>query len=220
VINAIHEKAAALGVVDVLIPSTDAYVTAVCYIGSKSLSHVLSCIERNKERLLAIGPASQGAQKQIITSVLEYWKDQPGIAVNIVDKLLNYAVITPMVVIEWALVDHLDSGKMLAESYIYEMVSTTVFKVTNRIRQIIAARNQHGLPAEQVQMLDDTLTKERADMRELFAVIDDALTGVATGANDAMIESFDGEEKEQEMLQSWGRRWLAVFRRKLAVEEA
>ncbi|TKA53932.1 hypothetical protein B0A49_12580, partial [Cryomyces minteri] len=220
VINAIHEKAAALGVVDVLIPSTDAYVTAICYIGSKSLSHVLSCIERNKERLLAIGPASRGAQKQIITSVLEYWKDQPGIAVNIVDKLLNYAVITPMIVIEWAIVDHLDSGRMLAESYIYEMVSTTVFKVTNRIRQIIAARNQHGLPAEQVQMLDNTLTKERESMRELFAVIDDTLTGVATGANDAMIESFDGEEKEQEMLQSWGRRWLAVFRRKLAVEEA
>src|SRR4051794_13043061 len=110
ILNLVREKAVGMGVADPLIPSTDAYVTSICAIGSKSLSHVLSCIERCKERLLAIGPQSETARRQIITSVMDYWKDQPGIGVNIIDKLLNYTILTPMSVIEWALIYHNDQG--------------------------------------------------------------------------------------------------------------
>ena len=219
-ITQIQEEAASHGVDDVLLPSTDAYVTAICFIGSKSLSHVLSCIERCKERLLAIGPQSSGARRQIITSVMEYWKEQPGIGVNIIDKLLNYTILTPMSVIEWVLIDHTDGGNVLIYSHIYEMVSTTVFKVTNRVRQIVGARNQVGLPEAQVKMLDETLEKERAEQAELFKVIEDALLGNAQGSQDEMMENGDGSTEEEALLRGWGERWLRVFRRKFAVEEA
>ena len=219
-ITKLQEEAASLGVEDPLVPSTDAYVTAICFIGSKSLSHVLSCIERCKERLLAIGPQSSGARRQIISSVMDYWKEQPGIGVNIIDKLLNYTILTPMSVIEWALMDHADGGNVLIYSHVYEMVSTTVFKVTDRVRQIVDARNQAGLPAPQVKMLDETLEKERAEQAELFKVIEDALLGIAHGCQDEMMENGDGGSDEEALLRGWGQRWLRVFRRKFAVEEA
>lgn len=219
-LSEIERQAQSLGVVDPLVTSTDAYVTAICYIGSKSLSHVLSCIERCKERLLSIGPQSEFARRQIITSVMEYWREKPGVGVNVVDKLLNYTILTPMSVITWALVDNIGKGKILTQAHIYEMVASTMHKVTNRVRQIVVARNQRALPSEQVSILDETLTKERGDMVELFAVIEDALAGVAMGVVDEMAESADQDGSEDSLLRGWGARWLRVFRRKMAVEEA
>lgn len=220
VLNEIQRLAAEHGVTDDLIPSTDAYMTAICAIGSKSLSHALSYVDRCKDRLLAVGARSEAARRQIITSVVEYWKDQPGVAVNLVSMLLNYSIITPMSVIEWALHDHLDRGRALARPYIYELVNSTMSKVTNRARGIVQARNDPSLPADQRAILDQTLASERQSMRELFAAIDDAVAGVASAANDEMIERFDGESPEQSLVQTWGERWARVWRRKAAVEEA
>ncbi|MCJ1385922.1 hypothetical protein MMC17_009046 [Xylographa soralifera] len=219
-INAIQDLSIDQGHPDVLIPSTDAYVTSICFLGSKSLSHVLSCIERCKERLLAIGSSSEPARRQIIMSVMAYWAEKPGIGVNIVDKLLNYTILTPTSVIEWVLVDQLARGKILTHAHIYEMVASTVHKVTNRVRQIAIARNQRGLPADQKAMLDETLKKERAEMKALFTLVEDALRGVAEGSADSIAESADQDEEGEALLRGWGRRWLRVFRRKLAVEEA
>ena len=219
-ISSIQDAALEQGVVDTLIPSTDAFVTSICCAGAKSLSHILSYIERCKDRLLAIGPASKAAQRQIVSSVMEYWAEKPGVGVNIVDKLLNYTILTPQSVIEWALVDKLDGGKILTRAHTYEMIASTVYKVTNRVRQIMRARNQKGLPAEQVALLDDTLAKERSQMVDLFAVLEDALKGIAEDSADATIESQGQDREDGSLLLSWGRRWLRVFRRKMAVEQA
>lgn len=151
---------------------------------------------------------------------MEYWREKPGVGVNVVDKLLNYTILTPMSVITWALVDNIGKGKVLTNAHIYEMVASTMHKVTNRIRQIVGARNQRALPIEQVTILDETLTKERGDMAELFLVIEDALSGVAMGVVDEMAESADQDGSEDTLLRGWGARWLRVFRRKMAVEEA
>ncbi len=218
--SAIESQALSLGVSDPLVPSTDAFVTSICYVGSKSLSHVLSCIERCKDRLLAIGPRSETARRQIITSVMDYWREKPGVGVNVVDKLLNYTILTPLSVIQWALVDNLGKGELLTHAHVYEMVASTMHKVTNRIRQIVLARNQLGLPTEQVSILDETLRKERADMGVLFGTVEDALVGIASGMADEMAESKDQDEDENALLRAWGARWLRVFRRKMAVEEA
>lgn len=217
--TAIESEALALGVSEPLLPSTDAFVTSICYVGSKSLSHVLSCIERCKEHLLAIGPQSEPARRQIITSVMEYWREKPGVGVNVVDKLLNYTILTPLSVIHWVLVDHLGNGEILTHAHIYEMVASTMHKVTNRVRQIVAARNQLGLPTEQASILDETFRKERGDMGLLFATLEDALVGIATGVADEMAESNDQDEPVRALLRAWGARWLRVFRRKMAVEE-
>ena len=216
----IESTASSLSVPHPLVPSTDAYVTAICFLGSKSLSHVLSCIERCKERLLGIGAKSETARRQIISSVMAYWAEKPGVGVNMVDKLLNYTILTPMTVIEWALIENIGRGEILTQAHIYEMVASTMHKVTNRVRQIVTARNQPDLPSDQVAVLDETLTKERAEMQNLFAVVEGALAGVADGSVDAMAESRNQDEEGEAMLRGWGGRWLRVFRRKMAVEEA
>lgn len=219
-LSTIEEAAGSLGVADPLVPSTDAYVTAICFLGSKSLSHVLSQIERCKDRLLSIGVQSELARRQIITSVMEYWQEKPGIGVNVVDKLLNYTILTPISVVLWGLNDQLGKGDALVLSQTFEMVSSTVTKVTNRVRQIVVARNQPGLPGDQVAILDETLSKERDEMGKLFDVIEDGLVGVAGGIVDDLLESADQDLQGEAMLRGWGRRWLRVFRRKMAVEEA
>jgi nuclear cap-binding protein subunit 1 len=218
--NIIQEAASERGVTDPLVPSTDVYMTCVCFAGSKSLSHILSYIERCKTRLLSIGSSSAAARRQIVDSVMQYWAEKPGIGINIVDKLLNYTILTPLSVVEWALVDKLERGKILTAAHIYEMIASTTYKVTNRVRQIVTARSQPGLAVEQVKMLEDTLEKERASMVDLFTVIEDALRGIAEGSADAMAESQDQDEEGESLLRAWGRRWLRVFRRKMAVEQA
>lgn len=219
VLDSAQEQATNQGL-DPLVVTTDIYMTAILSIGSKSLSHVLSTIDRCKDRLLAVGPQSEPARRQVITSVVDFWKDQPGTAVNIVDKLLNYTIVTPMGVVQWALTDHIDRGRALAAAQIYEMVSTTMFKVTNRLEQLLQHRNDVTVPFEHRQQYDQVLPRERQSMRELFAAIEDAVAGVASGAQDEMIERFEGGEEEQEMVKAWGARWARVWRRKAAVEEA
>lgn len=216
IIQQIHQQVLDMSLGDPLVASTDAYMTAICYIGSKSLSHVLSSIERCKERLLSVGAASPAARKQIIESVMVYWKDQPGIGVNIVDKLLNYTILSPTSVMEWALTQE---GSRLSEAFVFEMVSATVGKVTKRVRQVITAKNAQGLLLEQKKLLDDTVNSERVNMKELFQLMEDALVGWATGSKDQQVETGD-VGSEDAMIKQWGERWLRVFRRKFAVEEA
>ena len=228
--NAIRQLAEERGIADPLIPATDAFVTSLCFVGAKSLSHVLSCIDRCKDRLVDVGSQSDAARKQIITSVLAYWHDHPGVGVNIVDKLLNYTLLTPTSVVEWALVDHVDGGAALARSHVYEMVSMTVSKVANRVRQVLGSRLEPGLPSEQAQLLDDTLQRERAAQSRLFGVIEQALIGFAEAGSskDDMIEVIDNDDDDDDtsrspnraLIRDWAVRWLRVFRRRCAVEEA
>lgn len=223
-LDQVEQLAREQGVEDPLVQSTDVYMTCILHIGSKSLSHVLSCIERCKERLLAIGPQSEAGRRQIISSVISYWQFHPGTAVNIIDKLLNYTIITPESVVQWALNDNLQNGRALADAKIYEMVTVTMNKVSNRMGQIVKARNDIVLagstPADEPNPLDETLARERQAMRDLFAHILDSVEGVKNASADSMIERFDGESVEQELVQGWGKRWAAVFGRRAAVQEA
>lgn len=219
VIDQIHDMAGTLALPP-LIASTDAYVTAICYIGSKSLSHVLSCIERCKDRLLNIGAESEEARRQIITSVMAYWNDQPGVGVNIVDKLLNYTILTPASVVHWALVDNVGEGEKLAEPYVFEMVWSTVKKVTSRIRGLVISENAMAAGDEQKVELNDTIERERKKMKELAQIMEEALLAWAQGNKDEMLEVGDGSSESEALVRQWGERWLKVFRRRFAAEEA
>lgn len=221
-IDRIHEQATEQGIAEVLVPSTDAFVTAICRMGAKSLSHVLSCIERGKDRLLEISN-HEIARRQIVASVVEYWKDQPGVAVRIIDILLNYTILAPMTVIQWVFDSHMGAGEALTQSWVYEMVSNTVVKVTNRNRQIASARLQKGLPQEQIDMVEATLAKDRDNAREMFKYIEDSMRGVAEGSTDGLLEKQTNgalTEEEIQLIKAWGKRWHTVFLRKAQVEES
>lgn len=224
-LEAIESLATTQGLDEPSLPAIDAYVTSICYLGSKSLSHMLSQIERCKDRLLALGSRAEPATRlQIISSVMDYWAEKPGIGVSVVDKLLNYTILTPTSVVLWALgPDRIGIGDPLCHAYIYEMVAGTVSKVTQRVRQIVTASHSAlQQPDEQTAaLLGETLTKEREAMRVLFGIIEDGLIGIADGSADAVAESAAQDDGVSiTLLRRWGRRWLLVFRRWQAVEEA
>lgn len=222
VIERIHSQAIDQGL-DPLVASTDVFTTAVLYVGSKSLSHVLAAIERTKERLLDAGATSDSARAQIITAVMDFWSAHPGVAKQIIEKLLNYGIVNPVAVVQWAIIRFAGKtkGEALAYSYIYEMVFNTVAKVTGRVRQVVSG----GQTAGDVDMsADETREAEVKAMRELFRVLEDSLLGWASGSKDELMEDGSLEDSAREerdrLVKRWGQRWLRVVRRRSAIEEA
>lgn len=133
------------------------------------------------------------------------------------DKLLNYTILSPSSVIEWAVAQN---GRRLGMSYVYEMVGATIGKVTNRVRQVVSAKKVSGLSPEQKTTMEQTVAVERQSMKDLFTLMEDSLVSWATGSKDQAMETGDGNSGEEAMIRQWGARWLRVFRRKFAVEEA
>ncbi|KAG9250873.1 MIF4G like-domain-containing protein [Emericellopsis atlantica] len=200
---------------DPYVTCTDVFMTAVCWVGSKSLSHVLACIDRTKARLLELSNASEASRMQVVTAVMSYWHAHPGVAISIIEKLLNYSVITPIAVINWALQGNestsgASGGEALAKAHVFEIVSNTVAKVTNRVRQLYASDEAD----------DEARAKEAQAMKDMFRTMNDTLTSWANGNKDQMIETGDGSSDREAMIQRWGQRWLRVFQRKAALEEA
>ncbi|KAJ4054917.1 Nuclear cap-binding protein subunit 1 [Fusarium oxysporum] len=200
---------------DPIVASTDVFMTAVCWVGSKSLSHVLACIDRTKGRLLEAGNSSEAARAQIISAVMSYWHAHPGVALSIIEKLLNYSILTPFTVVDWALVastpaNGTDGGDSLTEPHIFELVFNTIFKVTRRSRDVVAAPETD----------EETRIKEIKSTRDLFRAMNDALVSWAGGSKDELMEGGDGSSDREAMIRRWGQRWLRVFKRMGAIEEA
>jgi nuclear cap-binding protein subunit 1 len=221
VMEKIGQDASAAGLSEPALASTDALVTALCWVGSKSLSHALACIERCKERLLTVANSSATCRKQIITSVLDFWRDQRGIGVILVDKLLNYQILTPTSVVEWALIDKVNRGTLLTHAWTYELISNTVTKVSGRVRKIVSAIRTPGMPEDQKSQLEATLATELENMKSLFATIKAAVVSIRDGSRDQMIKSSDAlRAEDEELLKGCAARWARVFARRDAVEEA
>lgn len=220
VVNLIEAEAASSGLPNPKIASTDALMTAICWIGSKSISHVLAIIERSRERLVNLAESDSVLSKQIITSVMTYWTYQTGTGVNIVDKLLNYQILKPAVIVEWALIDHIERGETLAKAWCYELIEKTTGKVVRRVRNLVAQARDPMLSDEERNVLKEALEKEVQSMKSLFGSIEDAVSSVAMGHEDGMIESSDDLRRQTEsLIKEWGTKWVRVYRRKGAVEE-
>jgi nuclear cap-binding protein subunit 1 len=220
VIEKIHNAALDLAL-DPLVASTDVFMTTVCAVGAKSLSHILTYIDRTKGRLIEVGGASEAARAQIISSVMAYWRNHPGVALSIVEKLLNYGILTPLSVVEWVLLagpsssaagrDGRRLGESLAGAHMFEMVVHTIAKVTGRVRQVALAS------ADELDY-----APEAKAMRDLFRTMDEALIGWADGSKD-----LDGDVEDDAMdaekvllVRRWAGRWMRVFRRKAAFQDA
>lgn len=213
-IDSIQSQASELSL-DPLVVSTDVFMTAICWVGSKSLSHVLACIDRAKGRLLEAGNTSEAARAQIISALMSYWHAHPGIALSITEKLLNYSILTPLTVVDWAIVastpaNGANGGESLAEPHIFELVSNTLTKVATRSRQVISSPDTD----------DETRAKEVKSIHDLFRATNDALISWAGGSKDELMEEGDGSSDREAMIRRWGQRWLRVFNRMGAVEEA
>jgi nuclear cap-binding protein subunit 1 len=177
----------------------------------------LSAIERCKDRLLAIGPASPAARKQIVTSVMAFWEDQPGVGVNIIDKLLNYTILSPMSVMEWCFPANMD-GKTLSLGWLFEIVSTTIFKVSHRLRQLVAAKFA-GISEDQKEMIEQSIVALKEEQTAMFNLIEEAMIKLIQ-AHPKAEDDADGAQSEGAMIRRWAEAWKRVFARKSAVELA
>ncbi|KAK5096925.1 Nuclear cap-binding protein subunit 1 [Lithohypha guttulata] len=220
ILSDIEQEASKAGLANPKVTSTDVYMTSILFVGSKSLSHVLAIIERSRERLSAIANQDAECRKQIVGSVLDFWKFQIGTGVVLIDKILNYGIITPMSVVEWALIDRIERGTVLTKDWCYEVIMKTTSKVVSRVRQVVAKVRDPRLSDEERSTLQAALDKELNDMKDLFAAIEDAVGSIASASEDGMIESSDAlRAEEEQILREWGAKWLRVFRRRSAVEQ-
>ncbi|KAG6041061.1 hypothetical protein E4U41_006084 [Claviceps citrina] len=213
VIESIHAMAAEQAL-DPVVASTDVFMTAVCWVGSKSLSHVLACIDRTKARLMDAGSSSPAARSQVISSVMNYWSAHPGVALSIIEKLLNYSILTPLSIVDWTLVastpiNGAQGGAALGQAHMYELITNTVTKVSGRVRQLLTSPDAD----------EQTRDKEVALMRDLFRAINDALASWASGSKDQLMEDGDGFSDGEAMIRRWAQRWQRVFQRLAAIEE-
>ncbi|KAL7816414.1 MIF4G like domain-containing protein [Trichoderma aethiopicum] len=200
---------------DPVVASTDVFMTAICWVGSKSLSHVLACIDRCKGRLLAAANSSPAAQNQVLAAVMTYWHAHPGVALSIVEKLLNYTILTPSSVVRWALTaenhpNAASAGEALAQPHIFELVLNTVTKVTVRVRQLFTSSDAD----------EEARKTDVKAMQDLFALLNDLLVSWAGGNKDELMEMGDGSSEPEVLIRNWGQRWLRVFKRLGAIEEA
>lgn len=234
VLDIIKDKAESAGL-DPLLTVTDVYMLCILVVGSKSLSHVISAVERHKEFLLSAGRQSERARCQITTTVVDYWKNRPGTAVGIVDKLLNYTIVTPASVVEWSFgPETLRRGTVLAHNWLYEIVSSTINKVTTQVRQIRDAIVQSKVtlaPEKEIESLEEIFKTERDKMNALFDSIQTFLERVTSGQAEAefrsqsqsqtKVETADDDDARADELKNhiagWAFRWSRVFERKSMV---
>jgi nuclear cap-binding protein subunit 1 len=93
---------------------------------------------------------------------------------------------------------------------VFELVANTIAKVTGRVRQLLLSADADA----------ETRDKEVKAMRDLFRATNDALASWAGGSKDELMEQGDGSSEREAMIRRWGQRWLRVFQRQAAIEEA
>ena len=219
-IDSIEQEAAAQGGLDAKLVAIDAFVTALAWVGSKSISHMSACIERSSERLKAMAETSEG-KKQIVSSVMAYWADQPGTGVKVVGRLYVYQVVTPESVVEWVLGERVERGVVLARCWCWELVSDAADLVVGRVRNVVNALRTWGVSEEKKVELTGLLERDLSRMKGLFALVEEYVGVVASGQQDEMLESSDELRREEEgLLKAIGGKWVRAWRRKGAVEES
>ncbi|PHH53793.1 Nuclear cap-binding protein subunit 1 [Ceratocystis fimbriata CBS 114723] len=202
IFNKIQTAALDMGT-DPLVASVDVLMTSVCWVGSKSLSHGIACIERVKAKLTEFASASEAARCQLITSIAQYWTYHPGTVVALIDRLLNIAVLTPTAVVEWALtgagslVCDGPTSTVLSRALVFEIVVNTVNRVILRLHQ--------PLEASELKPTPETLDN-------LFKAIYDGVDKIQADPT--------ADEEGVAAPETWKARWMRVFKRKEIVQKA
>ncbi|EFX00021.1 cap-binding protein [Grosmannia clavigera kw1407] len=224
VIGRIQDLALDSGRDEPLVASMDVFTTAVLWVGSKSLSHVLACIERTKDRFLDAGAASEAARSQILEAVMTFWAAHPGIAVSITEKLLNYAILSPETVVKWALdkkeeeadkAETAETAPRLSQAFVAELVFNTVAKVTRRMRQVVVTSQAASATVVAAYAAVDAAREQQqnpgslavAAVSKLFQRVAEAVEPWAAASSPLVVRA-------------WAERWQRVVRRRQAIEEA
>ena len=194
----------------------DVFATCICSVGSKSLSHLLACIERCKDILQEFTAQGKQAEKIITESILDFWRHQPGNGVMVVDKFLNYLVITPEGVVEAILGEQGYKGEgaaVLTYGWSWELIWRVVGKITGRVRGVVNVARKPGLDDEERSKAQVLLEGELQSMKKLFALVNGCVASLGEASGNIT-------DEDKAIVEMWVQKWQRAFGRRGLVEEA
>ncbi|KAK9239341.1 MIF4G like-domain-containing protein [Lipomyces kononenkoae] len=187
------------------------FVTAILHLGARSLSHVESWIERGLPVLGVLYPEKNAeSQRQVTKIIFKYWKDQTGTAVQVVKKLMNHKVITPLSVVEWILID--SDVSSLTKGHSWELLGFAIEKAKQLIKNAEAVpRTVEGedgeeagakfLDEDKLKEVDDNIESLKSTLNHIFITIVKELS-----------RPVQGDAKNEESVR-WQRWWKEGFLR-------
>ncbi|CCG82130.1 Putative uncharacterized protein [Taphrina deformans PYCC 5710] len=111
-------------------------VSCILQLGHQSFSHALNTIERNLQLLQTKCDSSPTSRRTTVATVMAFWSGRPFIASTLLQKLLNYRLISPMSILQNLLLD--SPSAVFTRSTTWELVRTTIEKVNARVTQVRA----------------------------------------------------------------------------------
>ncbi|KND02543.1 uncharacterized protein SPPG_03001 [Spizellomyces punctatus DAOM BR117] len=147
----------------------EALVQCVMQQGSKSFSHVLNVVERYLTVLRDYN-GTEEARSHTVRIIVDFWKDNTQFLEIILDKLMNYRVVTPKSILSWAL-DPSVLDSHYTRFHLWSIVRTTLAKVNFKIAQITAkleaARRQSSVDNDlMLQDGDDSVIQSLEENRQ------------------------------------------------------
>lgn len=147
----------------------DIAVSTTCYLGNRSISHAESWIARCKDMLLDVCPNDYN---KTIESVLEYWKEQPYVALLVVFQLIKQGILPPSAYV-----------KSFQEPFSRDLLTTNHgWEMLNRVLDFTVAHSVHGQAANKAQIFSELLN--------VFATL------ISVQEQDASEEAMEVEEEE------------------------
>jgi nuclear cap-binding protein subunit 1 len=203
--------------------AVDALITAICSVGSKSLSHLLACLQRTMALVLSLKEeGGKPVEVQIVTSALDFWRVQRGNGVMVVDKLLNHLIVSPEAVVEAVISPATDAHTTISQGWTWEIMMRVVGKVVGRVKGVVEAlrkvsAGKVGEPVdeEKKKEIEAVLATEMETMKNLFSLIREKVLALDNQvAGQAMLD-----DTTKEILRSWIAKWVRALDRRAAVEQ-
>ncbi|KAK9465113.1 MIF4G like-domain-containing protein [Lipomyces arxii] len=200
VFEKVRSKCAELGNSDADSVIREIVITAILHSGARSLSHVDTWVDRCLTHLKKLYPEDDlKSQRDAVKYVFNFWEDQTGTAVQVVKKLMNYGIITPLSVAEWIVIDS-DVGN-LSRGYSWELLGFALdkakFFIAEAERTLRFRSDDEDLesvepvPDEESKAIDEKVASAKAKLDLIFVTIVKELSRPVNGdsTNEQTIET-------------------------------
>nr|GAT46157.1 predicted protein [Mycena chlorophos] len=137
-------------------------VQSLLHVGSRSFSHLLNAIERYLPLLrsiasggasTAVGSGVADAKADILSIATTFWKNNRQLVIIVFDKLMQYQIVDPTDVVEWAFVRRAElpelnsaTGTNSLRTFEWEIVRAALDKANGRVsaarRKVAALRKE------------------------------------------------------------------------------
>ncbi|KAK9455809.1 MIF4G like-domain-containing protein [Dipodascopsis uninucleata] len=211
VFESIKKRCEELGIDDYEYTIRDLYITGVVFLGARSLSHVESWIDRCLPVLRKICSESSDGARQTVGIVFNYWSEQSGTAVQIIKKLMNYDIITPLSVIEWIFFGSNISS--LCKIYSWELLGLAIDRSKLQVKQAKEAASQAVVKeASEAENGDDSANGATIKTQEAVEELEESVNKIFVVIVRELSRPLSDDSSDEETLR-WQRWWKEGFLR-------